>query len=90
MVFGVAFYISFIDNKYNLDAVGSYFGNLFPGIGLLWLIINFFFFFKCYYGLFALIFKILPDVLVNWKDVWSGAIITSLLFIFGKFSWKFI
>src|SRR6218665_556247 len=35
--------------------------------------------------LFALMFKILPDVNVRWKDVWIGAMITSLLFILGKF-----
>lgn len=35
--------------------------------------------------LFALMFKILPDVNVRWKDVWIGAMITALLFILGKF-----
>jgi membrane protein len=35
--------------------------------------------------LFAMIFKILPDVRIKWRDVWLGAFITSLLFILGKF-----
>lgn len=35
--------------------------------------------------LFALIFKVLPDVKVAWSDVWIGATITSLLFAVGKF-----
>jgi membrane protein len=35
--------------------------------------------------LFALMFKILPDVKIRWKDVWLGAMITSVLFIIGKF-----
>jgi membrane protein len=35
--------------------------------------------------LFALIFKLLPDVNVGWGDVWSGAILTSVLFLIGKF-----
>jgi membrane protein len=35
--------------------------------------------------LFALMFKILPDAKIHWKEVWIGAMITSLLFILGKF-----
>lgn len=35
--------------------------------------------------LFALMFKILPDATIRWKDVWIGAIATALLFILGKF-----
>ncbi len=35
--------------------------------------------------LFALIFKVLPDVKVRWRDVWAGAIGTALLFTAGKF-----
>jgi membrane protein len=36
-------------------------------------------------ALFSLMFKILPDVKIRWKDVWLGAMITSVLFIIGKF-----
>ena len=35
--------------------------------------------------IFALMFKILPDAKVRWKDTWLGAIITMLLFGFGKY-----
>jgi membrane protein len=34
---------------------------------------------------FALIFKVLPDAKVAWKDVWLGAFVTSLLFHVGKY-----
>lgn len=34
---------------------------------------------------FALIFKFLPSIEIQWKDVWMGAIITALLFTLGKF-----
>ncbi len=34
--------------------------------------------------LFALIYKVLPDVLIKWSDVWVGAIMTSVLFAMGK------
>jgi len=35
--------------------------------------------------LFAMIFKVLPDVRVPWSKVWVGAIGTSLLFTLGKY-----
>ena len=34
---------------------------------------------------FAMIFKILPDVKLAWSDVWTGAAATSALFTIGKF-----
>ena len=34
--------------------------------------------------LFALMFKVLPDVEIKWKSVWIGAIVTAVLFNIGK------
>jgi membrane protein len=34
--------------------------------------------------LFTLIFKVLPDVKIRWRDVWAEAVGTSLLFTVGK------
>ena len=34
--------------------------------------------------LFAMVYKILPDTYVAWRDVWLGALVTSLLFTLGK------
>jgi len=34
--------------------------------------------------LFAVLFKALPDVRIAWRDVWVGALATSVLFTFGK------
>lgn len=41
--------------------------------------------------IFALMFKVLPDVEIKWKSVWSGAILSALLFTIGRFllSWYF-
>jgi membrane protein len=39
--------------------------------------------------LFAVIFKVLPDAKIKWKDVWAGAITTALLFMLGKFAISF-
>jgi membrane protein len=36
-------------------------------------------------ALFAMIYKFLPDVQIQWGDVWIGAALTSLLFTIGKF-----
>ncbi|MEP6583949.1 MAG: YihY/virulence factor BrkB family protein [Ginsengibacter sp.] len=36
--------------------------------------------------LFAVIFKVLPDAKIKWKDVWAGAIATAILFMVGKFA----
>ncbi len=33
---------------------------------------------------FALIFKIIPDVKIGWRDVWVGALVTSILFSLGR------
>jgi membrane protein len=35
-------------------------------------------------GLFALLYKVLPDQEIDWGDVWVGGIVTSLLFALGK------
>src|SRR5213082_3513496 len=34
--------------------------------------------------LFAMIFKFLPDVEIQWRDVWMGAVMTAILFGLGK------
>ncbi len=36
-------------------------------------------------GLFAIIFKVLPDALIKWKDVAAGALFAAVLFMLGKF-----
>jgi len=35
--------------------------------------------------LFALIYRVLPDAQIQWRDVWVGAFITAVLFTVGKF-----
>jgi membrane protein len=34
--------------------------------------------------LFAMMFKLLPDTVVAWRDIWMGALITAALFTVGK------
>jgi membrane protein len=35
--------------------------------------------------LFALIYKFVPDIRIQWRDVWVGAALTSVLFTLGKY-----
>ena len=35
-------------------------------------------------AMFALIYKVMPSVRVQWKDVWIGAVFTAILFMVGK------
>lgn len=35
--------------------------------------------------LFGLMFKMLPDAKIRWRDVWVGSIVTTILFTSGKF-----
>jgi membrane protein len=39
--------------------------------------------------IFAVIFKVLPDAKIKWKDVLAGAIATGILFMLGKFGISF-
>lgn len=36
--------------------------------------------------LFAVIYKVLPDAKIEWRDVWIGAAVTALLFTIGRFA----
>ncbi|HEX8916616.1 MAG TPA: YihY/virulence factor BrkB family protein [Humisphaera sp.] len=36
-------------------------------------------------ALFALIYKVLPDATVRWRDVWVGAVLTAGLFTLGRY-----
>jgi membrane protein len=46
--------------------------------------LNFLFSFLVITALFAMIYKILPDVRLEWKDVWIGSAVTAILFSIGK------
>ncbi|NCU37340.1 YihY/virulence factor BrkB family protein [Candidatus Falkowbacteria bacterium] len=53
-------------------------------ISILWLM-NFIISFALVTLVFGLIFKVLPDAKIRWRDVWIGAMITAALFVAGKF-----
>lgn len=56
-----------------------------PSISSLFLqSMNFVFSFGMITILFALILKLIPDTTIQWRDVWIGAVVASLLFTVGK------
>src|SRR6478609_7472962 len=86
MVLGVAFLllVSLVLSS-ALSAIGSTFSEALPGGEVVWQLINFAFSLSVVTGLFALIFKYIPDAEIRWKDVWLGAAVTAALFTIGKF-----
>ena len=67
-----------------LAAFGSWVGKLLPGWENLLFVINIVFSIGIATVLFAMIFKVMPQVKVGWRDVWTGAFVTALLFEVGK------
>jgi len=37
-------------------------------------------------AVFAIIFKIFPNVTTRWRDIWIGAVLTAILFLIGKYA----
>ena len=69
-----------------LAAFGKWFGEWLPAPELVLQVLELFVSLAVITGLFALIFKVLPDARVGWSDVWVGAALTALLFTIGKFA----
>lgn len=67
-----------------LAAVGEFSLAALPGTEILWQAINQLVGLAIITGLFAVIFKYVPDAKVAWRDVWLGAAITAMLFTLGK------
>ena len=85
MVFGIGFLllVSLVISAL-LSALGD---NLFGGVTAPAIAVeigNFILSFLFLTILFALMYKVLPDVEIAWNDVWIGAVITALLFSLGK------
>lgn len=68
-----------------LAAAGSWAEGLLPLTPLAWQGINAAVSFVIVGLLIAMIFKLLPDARIAWRDVWFGAAVTALLFTLGKY-----
>ncbi|MBZ0280658.1 MAG: YihY/virulence factor BrkB family protein [Anaerolineae bacterium] len=67
-----------------LAALNSYMVGLLPGTEFLLQLVGFITTYGVTVLLFALIFKFLPHIEIEWRDVWIGAAITGLLFSLGR------
>jgi membrane protein len=69
-----------------IAAMGTYASGHLPGGEAMWHIVEVAFSFCVVTVLMAMIFRFLPDLRIEWRDVWLGAVLTSLLFVLGKFA----
>jgi hypothetical protein len=66
--------------------VNEFISGVMPGLVILAQVINFLVSFGVVTLLFGLIYKVVPDVKIAWRDVWVGALVTAFLFTVGKFA----
>lgn len=69
-----------------IAAVGTWVGGLLPLPEVVMQLINLVVSVAIVSLLFAMIFRVLPDVDIRWRDVWAGALFTAVLFAIGKFA----
>jgi membrane protein len=67
-----------------LAALNRYLGQLLPALTAIWEAGNVLVSLFVITLLFAMVYKILPDVRLGWRDVWTGALVTAGLFSVGK------
>ncbi|WP_233149312.1 YihY/virulence factor BrkB family protein [Herbaspirillum camelliae] len=68
-----------------LAALGRWWGGWFEGWQLMLQLLNFVLSFVVFSTLFSMIYKFMPRVTLSWRDVWIGAVATTVLFIIGKY-----
>lgn len=67
-----------------ISALGKWWGTFFGGWQVLAQGVNIVVGFGLTTAIFAIIYKLMPRVKVEWRDVWVGALVTALLFTIGK------
>ena len=85
LVLGVAFLllVSLVVSA-GLAVLGRFFSTTLPGGEAVWQVLNFLISVGILSGLFGLIYKVVPDVKIAWRDVRIGAVVTAVLFTIGK------
>lgn len=73
-----------------IEGLGGKLKQVFPDVGVVVLYIaNLLITLVVITTLFAVIFKVLPDARIKWRDVIAGSVTTALLFMLGKFAISF-
>jgi membrane protein len=67
-----------------LAALNGWLAQYAPAVPLLWSAVGMFVSLMVTTGLFALLFRFLPDVHLGWRDVMTGAVATAVLFTIGQ------
>jgi membrane protein len=67
-----------------VQAAMSWFGALIPGWPVVVLVVNQVVSLAVSAGLFGILFRVLPDVRLSWRDVAIGSIVTAVLFAVGQ------
>ena len=68
-----------------VSALSNKIAHFFPGVDIIIYLVNLAISLVVITILFGIIFKVLPDVKISWRDVRSGAFFTALLFILGQY-----
>jgi membrane protein len=68
-----------------LVAFTKYAGGLLPLPAIVFRVVELLFTTAILTALFAMIFRILPEAQIHWRDVWIGALATAVLFSVGKY-----
>lgn len=87
MVMGVCFLLLvslLLDSA--IAAMSGWMGNRLPGGKALWHAIEMGVSLVVVAVLFSMIFRFLPDLKIEWRDVISGGVFTAILFVIGKFA----
>jgi membrane protein len=69
-----------------LSALGGQLSEALPDYNAIWQLLEVVISFLVITLLFAALYKFIPDVEISWRDVWVGAVVTSVLFSIGRFA----
>lgn len=86
LIIGLAFLlmVSLVTSA-GLAAFGRWFGGFMPGWEYTLMVLNLLISLGFTTVLFAMIYKLMPQAKIDWKDVWVGSSVTAVLFEIGKF-----
>lgn len=67
-----------------LAVLGAWLGDMLPGAGAILHVADYLFSCSVFGLLFVMIYRILPDRRLPWRDIWHGALVAAILFSIGR------
>jgi membrane protein len=83
IVMALALLVSLASNA-AINAGEQALASVHPVLPMLLKVVDFVVTFAIVTGIFGLLYQFLPDRSIKWRDVWPGALLTSLLFVVGE------